>query len=63
VILDLQEFFHSEHSQGRKRLQKKATLRMSTTKMYGFHSRHDLEKVHVLQLFFTAPLIMLRLEN
>jgi len=29
--------------------------------MYENQSRHDLEKVHVLQLFLTAPLLMLRM--
>jgi len=31
--------------------------------MYEFHSRHDLEKVHVLQLFFTAPLLTIRMQR
>lgn len=29
--------------------------------MYENQSRHDLEKVHVLQLFLTAPLLMIRM--
>jgi hypothetical protein len=31
--------------------------------MYEFHSRHDLEKVHVLQIFSTAPLLMIRMKK
>jgi len=36
---------------------------MSTSKIYEFHSRHDLEKVHVLRLFSTAPLLVIRMQR